>query len=108
MIRTIKDKGICIEANPTSNVRIGRIEKYDEHPLYRFAKVRKRPDQNVIVTVNTDDKGIFGTSMHRELSLVAFALTKQRLKGSVHRWPKDLVYQYVGSLAAAGQKNRFR
>ena len=108
MIRTIKDKGISIESNPTSNVRIGRMEKYDEHPLYRFAKVRKRPDQNVIVTVNTDDKGIFGTSMHRELSLVAFALTKQRMKGNVHRWPEGLVYQYVGCLAAAGQKNRFR
>ena len=108
MIRRIKDKGICIETNPTSNVRISRLGDYQEHPLYRFSKVRKRPDQNVIVSVNTDDKGLFSTSMQREFSLIALALMKQKKKGRYGKWTDEEVRRYVGSLADNGQRNRFR
>lgn len=108
MIGRIKGKGICIETNPTSNVRIGRLGDYQEHPLYRFSKVRKRPDQNLIVSVNTDDKGLFTTSMQREFSLIALALMKQKKKGRYSKFTDEEVRRYVGTLADNGQRNRFR
>lgn len=108
MISRIKNKGICIETNPTSNIRIGRLGDYQEHPLYRFSKVRKRPDQNVIVSVNTDDKGLFSTSMQREFSLIALALMKQKKKGRFHKFTDEEVRRFVGYLADNGQRNRFR
>lgn len=108
MIRWINVKGICIEANPTSNVRIGQLDGYQNHPLYRFSRVRKRPDQNVIVSVNTDDKGLFSTSMQREFSLIALALMKQKKKGRYGKWTDEEVRRYVGNLADNGQRNRFR
>ena len=108
MMKLLSSKKIFIETNPTSNVRIGQLRQYDELPSFRFSKIRKRPSQDILISVNTDDKGIFATSLHREFSLLALALLKQRHKGEVHKWDKHMVYQYVGHLACAGQKQRFR
>lgn len=108
MMKLLSSKKIYIETNPTSNVRIGQLRQYDELPSFRFSKIRKRPSQDILISVNTDDKGIFATSLHREFSLLALALLKQKHKGEVHKWDKQMVYQYVGRLACAGQKQRFR
>ena len=108
MMDWISRIGICIETNPTSNIRIGGIDRYDEHPIYRFTKVRWLKRKNIIVTVNTDDKGIFSTSLEREFSLLACALTKQRVRGVRCKWTDGEIYNYVGRLASAGQINRFR
>ena len=107
-MKLLSSKKIYIETNPTSNVRIGQLGQYDELPLFRLSKIRKRPSQDIHITVNTDDKGIFGTSLHREFSLLALASTKQRHKGEVKKWDKQLVYRYIGCLASAGQAQRFK
>ncbi len=108
MMKLLNGKKICIETNPTSNLRIGRLGQYDELPLFRFSKVRKRPSQDILISVNTDDKGIFATSLHREFSLLALALMKQRHMGEVRKWDRKTIYEYVGRLAGAGQDQRFR
>ncbi len=108
MMKLLKGKNIFIETTPTSNVRIGRLGQYDELPLFRFSKVRIRPSQDILISVNTDDKGIFATSLHREFSLLALALVKQRHKGKVTKWDRQAVFQYIGHLARAGQEQRFR
>lgn len=108
LMKLLSGKKIYIESNPTSNLRIGRLNQYDELPSFRFSKIRKRPSQDIPISINTDDKGIFGTSLHREYSLLALALTKQRYKGVVKKWDKQLVYQYIGRLASAGQTQRFK
>ena len=108
IINWIKTKKICIETNPTSNVRIGGLNKYEELPLFRLAKLCKRPGQRVMVSVNTDDKGLFATSLYRELSLLSLALKKQRVRGTVRRWSDNEIYDYVKCLAEAGQKYRFK
>lgn len=108
MIKWIKTKKICVETNPTSNVRIGGLDKYEELPLFRLAKLNKRPDCRVMVSVNTDDKGIFATSLYRELSLLSLALKKQKYRGTVRRWSDKEINDYVKCLAEAGQKYRFK
>ena len=108
MMKLICAKKICIETNPTSNVRIGQLGMYEHLPVFRFTKMRKRPSQNLPISVNTDDKGIFATSLHREYALLALALDKMRHKGEVHKWDRQMIYKYVGQLADAGQTQRFR
>ena len=108
MMKLLRGTKICIETNPTSNVRIGHLGQYDELPSFRFSNIRKHPSQGILISVNTDDKGLFATSLHREFSLLALALTKQCHKGKVKKYDKQTVYQYVGRLAGAGQKQRFR
>jgi hypothetical protein len=108
MMKVLNGKKIRIETNPTSNVRIGRLGHYDELPIFRFSKIRECPNKDIQVSVNTDDKGIFATSLHREYSLLALSLIKQKHRGNVKKWDSQTVYQYVGHLAGAGQKQRFR
>jgi len=36
VLTKLEDKGIVIETNPSSNVKIGRFNRYDEHPITTF------------------------------------------------------------------------
>ena len=63
----IVKKKIAIETNPSSNVKIGPIDGYIDHPIFRFMA------NGINVSINTDDKGIFATSLSNEYSLIANA-----------------------------------
>lgn len=75
--------GLVLEANPTSNVYIGPLHSYREHPLLRW--IPPNPDElkplascnrfglrrgAISVTVNTDDQGIMPTTLRTELHLM--------------------------------------
>lgn len=75
--------GLVLEANPTSNVYIGPLNSYREHPLLRWNP--PNPDDlkpggscnrfglrrgAIAVTVNTDDQGIMPTTLRTELHLM--------------------------------------
>ena len=59
-----------VESNPTSNLMIGPFDMYNELPTFKFR------DSNVNVSVNTDAKGVFATSLYTEYSLLALAMHK--------------------------------
>ena len=65
LLNKIKERDIVIESNPTSNLCIGPFEDYCNLPLFKFE------ESGVRYSVNTDDKGVFATSLSNELSLVA-------------------------------------
>lgn len=65
LLNKIKERDIVIESNPTSNLCIGPFEDYSNLPLFKFE------ESGVRYSVNTDDKGVFATSLSNELSLVA-------------------------------------
>lgn len=67
MQNVVQSKAIIIECNPSSNVKIGSFDSYNEHPIFTYKK------NNILATVNTDDKGIFATSLYNELSLIAYS-----------------------------------
>lgn len=71
--------GVTIEANPTSNVKIGAMNSYQELPMLvfnTFKLKRENGKENIPVTINTDDSAIFSTSISLEYSYVALALIK--------------------------------
>lgn len=103
----IYTKGICIETNPTSNLRVGRLDRYDNHPIFRFSNTSIL-HRNLKVTVNTDDKGIFETSLERELALLAISQWKQKNKNGRNKWKSTSVYKYIGKLAQNGAHYRFK
>ena len=54
----IRDHKIPLEINPTSNVFTGKyVKKISEHPVRQFF------DHGIIVTLNTDDPGIFSIDL---------------------------------------------
>ena len=79
MLEKVELLGLAIECNPTSNYKIGDIWRYDEHPIKTFCSkglslINKR---NISCSINTDDKGVFATSIEREYALMAAALSRK-------------------------------
>lgn len=81
MLTRLERLHIGIECNPSSNFKIGEMERYDEHPIlkfYNFGIHTPYPHHEVSVSINTDDAGIFATSLEREYALMALALEKRQ------------------------------
>lgn len=76
MLTKVENLKIAIECNLTSNIKIGDIDRYDEHPIRIFHS--KGLDcmfgRSMSCSINTDDKGVFATSIEREYALLASAL----------------------------------
>ena len=78
MRKKVQNMGIAIECNPTSNFKIGEIERYDEHPICLFYDFRKdKRYSHISSSINTDDKGIFSTSIEREYALIYAAFKRK-------------------------------
>lgn len=79
LLNQIEKYHIAIECNPTSNFKIGEMARYDEHPITKFYnKGLNTPyaEHHICVSINTDDAGVFATSLEREYSVMALALEK--------------------------------
>ena len=63
----MRDKRIPLEMCPSSNLQTGAAESIAEHPIGLLRRLRFR------VTVNTDNRLMSGTSMSREMALLAEA-----------------------------------
>jgi adenosine deaminase len=62
LLDRLRDRGVTLELCPTSNVRLGLVPTIAAHPIRRFL------DHGVLVTVNSDDPILLGTSITRELA----------------------------------------
>ena len=108
MIRKISEKGIAIETNPSSNICIGSFEKYEDLPLFNFSPMEQDVHTSVVnVSVNTDDRGVFATSLYHEFSLIAAALFKQKDKDGNRLWSNEAIYDYIERLRSNGFYQRF-
>lgn len=82
MMGFINDRKLIIECNPSSNVLIGTFKDYKLHPIFRFNNRKlvrgdKEEKPQLSVCVNTDDLGIFDTSLEFEYALLYEALISQ-------------------------------
>lgn len=118
MLRKLQDKmqydvgrkGISVECNPTSNVLIGTFDQYAEHPLFRFNNygiAHWNPNEkshHLSVSVNTDDLGVFSSSLENEYALIAYTLELEKKGVSL---TSEEVYQYVDYLRRLGNSQSF-
>ena len=80
LLQEVEEIGIAIECNPTSNFKIGEIDRYDHHPITKFKSIDRQScylRHDISVSINTDDKGVFSTSIEREYALIAHALIRK-------------------------------
>jgi len=63
LVRHLRDRGIPLEICISSNLATGAAGRLEEHPA------KKLYDAGVPITLNTDDPGIFSTSLSREYLL---------------------------------------
>lgn len=63
-LKKVKDMSVTIEACPTSNIQTKAVTSIEEHPIQDFL------DQNILVTVNTDNRTVSDTTMTKEYALL--------------------------------------
>ena len=103
MRKVIFEKGICIECNPSSNVLIGTFKTYIKHPVLRFNSHHLGEDNrhmNMRVSINTDDLGVFDTSLENEYALMLCAICRNRHEAG--NYNDDAVYEYLEYLRLNG------
>lgn len=108
LLTEIEKKHLVIECNPSSNYKIGEFDRYDEHPIIKFFNYglnTEYPRHDISVSINTDDKGIFATSLEREYSLMALAMEKHYSEG-YYNSPRTIV-EWLDKIRAMSLEQRF-
>lgn len=104
----IAKKGICIECNPSSNKLIGYFQRYDQHPIVLFNDYMLNPQSNkaqIMVSINTDDLGVFDTSLSNEYAMVLESLRRKR--HSEGKYNDEQIYSYLEYIRENGLKMKF-
>ncbi|MEN8260171.1 MAG: hypothetical protein ABFS02_06215 [Pseudomonadota bacterium] len=78
--KRLAHRRICIEANPTSNLLIGHYTDYTQLPYQTLI------DDELALSINTDDPGLFITSLPGEFSVMYSALAQNMSHRRVLEW----------------------
>jgi aminodeoxyfutalosine deaminase len=65
LVAHLAEAGIPLEVCPSSNIATRAVATLDEHPLRQFREA------GVVVTINSDDPPMFGTTLNREYEIAA-------------------------------------
>ncbi|WP_046755677.1 amidohydrolase family protein [Kordia jejudonensis] len=110
----VRDLNIGVECNPTSNYLIGTIDKYSKHPIKDFYNLHLETDPQKIkdcpqlfVSINTDDQGIFGTSLENEYALLAIALEKEKDENGNPKYNQAMIYEWLDKIREMGLEQSF-
>lgn len=110
--RYLAARGIIIECNPSSNVLIGTFGEYGRHPITRFNNMGlcSQPDgacPQLHVCVNTDDLGVFDTSLEFEYALLYRALSEQADEEGRPVYNGKRILRYIQNLREMGMQAVF-
>lgn len=108
----IAQRGIGIEANPSSNLAISSMESYMEHPimnLYNLGLNHVDHDgcAQMFVSINTDDKGVFHTSLENEYALMASAVEHMTDDNGKRIHSPQEVYDWLDRIRRMGNQQAF-
>lgn len=99
-------KHISIECNPTSNYVIGNFKRFDKHPILLFYnKYLEKNDikaAQISVSINTDDQGVFDTSLKNEYSVMAASLEQVTDENGQRIYSPDDVYNWIDEVREMG------
>lgn len=114
MMHELKNKNIAIETNPTSNYLIGTFKRYSKHPITKFFNLGLELDHEAIkncpqlsVSINTDDQGIFSTSLENEYALMAIALEKEKDESGNLKYNSSMIYEWLERIRLMGLGQSF-
>lgn len=110
----LEQRGIAVECNPTSNVLIGTFGGYDQHPITRFNNQgldipgeQGRDCPQMHVCVNTDDLGVFDTSLEFEYTLLMASLSEQQDENARPVYSANRILTYLHNLQIMGHQAVF-
>ncbi len=106
----ISEMGIAIESNPTSNLYISPINSYSEHPISLFYDngLSKNPgDIQLNVSINTDDKSLFSTSLSNEYAYLMFYLEHQLDSKGNRKFSRHEILKWLDEIRKMGNEQSF-
>ena len=109
MQEMIANMGIAIECNLSSNQLIGTFTYYENHPIFRFNDYIISDNKQVnklSVSLNTDDQGVFDTSLENEYAILVECMAKMKVDGK-RKYNDDTIYQYVDHVREMGMNQVF-
>lgn len=112
--RELGKKGIMVECNPTSNYLIGTFQRYDCHPIFRFNNAglvyengSYTSTPQLSVSINTDDLGVFDTSLENEYAILAASMERAQNPDKSKKYTSDSIYQYLDNIRKMGFEQSF-
>ena len=84
----VRERQLVVEVNPSSNRNIGPMEKMADHPIFQLTlDKQQRLARQIRVTINTDDPGVFATSLTHEFYLLGEILLNRGIpEAEVVEW----------------------
>lgn len=114
MQKFIASQGIGIETNPSSNYLIGTFRDYGKHPILNFYNKGLVYDVEALencpqmcVSINTDDSGVFSTSLENEYALLACALEQKVDTNGKPIYNRTNIYEWIDSVRQMGNDQSF-
>lgn len=110
MQEKIAQKGIGIEINPSSNLAISTMKTYADHPvlnLYTLGLGDQRNVTQMFVSINTDDRGVFQTSLENEYALLASSVENLTDENGKKLYTPQAVYEWLNHIRVMGNQQVF-
>lgn len=103
------EKGVAVESCPTSNCLISNVDEFSEIPTFQLFPIRESHSDFVRlnVSVNTDDRGVFYTSLVKEYSLLAATLRQEKENG-LRVYSDDKILNWIEHLINNSKQQCFR
>lgn len=111
MRERVAQKGIAIESNPSSNLMIAGMNDLSEHPILKFYDKKLVQTESecpqIKVSINTDDAGVFVTSLYNEYSIMAHTVEHMLDDDKNIKYQKNLVYDWINDIRKMGNQQSF-
>jgi len=110
----ICERGIGIETNPSSNCSIGSFKRYDKHPIRKWYNYGLTSNQKeleecpqLLVSINTDDQGVFNTYLENEYAYLAIALEKLKNEDGTPKYKRTMILRWLDNIRELGMEQSF-
>lgn len=103
-------KGIAIESCPSSNFLISNLDTFAEIPTFQLFPLREshNPFRRMNVCVNTDDQGVFYTSLVKEYTLLMATKWKELADDGMREHSDDKILIWIKRLMDYSKQLCFR
>lgn len=105
----LTERRIGVECNPSSNYLIGPFYRYEEHPMLRMygKNLETHTSSRMNVSINTDDQGVFHTTLEMEYAVMYTALFKSRDDQDQPKYSEEGIRQWLSDVNEFGRRQAF-
>lgn len=103
-------KGIAVESCPSSNFLISNLDEFNEIPTFQLFPIKENTANGLIrmnLCINTDDQGVFYTSLTKEYTMLA-ATMREVMENGIRRYSDDEILSWIKHLIDNSKQLCFR